>query len=94
MRWVLKFEDRRIRPWTSYPLFRRNSVRYDPSWPVMPVIRAILRRGGSPPLLTAVELVDSDLGESFWDAIFVSRVLRCLRGRERRCNFGGDVGEV
>jgi hypothetical protein len=25
-----------------YPLFKRNSARYAPSWPVIPVIRAVL----------------------------------------------------
>src|SRR3990170_3299857 len=33
-------------PWTSYPFARRNSARYEPSWPVMPVIKA---RGIPPP---------------------------------------------
>src|SRR5213596_1071206 len=28
---------------TSYPLVSSNSARYEPSWPVMPVIRAVLR---------------------------------------------------
>ncbi|MBT9133141.1 MAG: hypothetical protein DDT33_01672 [Firmicutes bacterium] len=32
----------RISPCTSYPLESKNSVRYDPSCPVMPVIKAIL----------------------------------------------------
>ena len=27
-------------PWTSYPFSSRSSDRYEPSWPVMPVIRA------------------------------------------------------
>lgn len=27
-------------------MLRRNSVRYDPSWPVIPVINATLRGGG------------------------------------------------
>src|ERR1700722_3319406 len=27
-------------PWTSYPLPRSNSARYEPSWPVTPVMKA------------------------------------------------------
>ena len=37
---VLKELERRIIPYTSYPFAKSNSARYDPSWPVMPVIRA------------------------------------------------------
>jgi hypothetical protein len=29
-----------MRPWTSYPFESRNSARYEPSWPVIPVISA------------------------------------------------------
>src|SRR4030042_5598967 len=32
---------RRTMPTTWYPLSRRNSARYAPSWPVMPVISAV-----------------------------------------------------
>ena len=42
MRWVLKDDDRRLMPCTMYPFLRRNSARYAPSWPVIPVIRAVL----------------------------------------------------
>ena len=31
---------RRTSPWTSYPLLNRSSARYDPSWPVIPVMKA------------------------------------------------------
>src|SRR5438309_11666188 len=31
---------RRTSPNTSYPFFRRSSIRYEPSWPVAPVTRA------------------------------------------------------
>ena len=41
MRDVLNVEARRIRPWTMYPFSRSNSARYDPSWPVIPVISAV-----------------------------------------------------
>ncbi len=34
--------ERRIRPWTSYPLSSSSSARYEPSWPVIPVISARL----------------------------------------------------
>jgi hypothetical protein len=37
---VLKVLARRMRPWTSYPFDRRSSARYEPSWPVTPVISA------------------------------------------------------
>src|SRR5262245_53323982 len=40
MRRVLKLEERRTMPCTSYPLSRSSSVRYEPSWPVIPVMRA------------------------------------------------------
>ena len=33
-------EARRYIPNTSYPFSRRNSARYEPSWPVIPVINA------------------------------------------------------
>ena len=42
MRSVLNEDDLRLMPCTMYPLFRRNSARYAPSWPVIPVIRAVL----------------------------------------------------
>ena len=42
MRWVLNEDERRLIPCTMYPLFSRNSARYAPSWPVIPVIRAVL----------------------------------------------------
>ena len=42
MRSVLKDDDRRFIPCTMYPLFKRNSARYAPSWPVIPVIKAVL----------------------------------------------------
>src|SRR6266852_5844721 len=41
MRAVLKDEERRLMPCTSYPFFRSDSARYEPSWPVIPVINAI-----------------------------------------------------
>ena len=47
MRDVLNDELRRMMPQTLYPLASSSSVRYEPSWPVMPVIRAVLPlRGG------------------------------------------------
>src|SRR5436190_10215156 len=42
MRSVLNDDARRLIPCTSYPFARRNSARYAPSWPVMPVIKAFL----------------------------------------------------
>ena len=33
--------DRRTMPWTRYPFSRRSSARYEPSWPVMPVMSAV-----------------------------------------------------
>src|SRR4051812_4446836 len=30
-----------MRPWTSYPFPSKNSARYDPSWPVTPVMSAL-----------------------------------------------------
>src|SRR4030042_1873750 len=38
---VLNVEARRMMPWTSYPFESMNSARYEPSWPVMPVISAL-----------------------------------------------------
>src|SRR5207253_1779941 len=35
---------RRTSPNTSYPFFRRSSIRYEPSWPVAPVTRADFTR--------------------------------------------------
>ena len=40
MRSVLKVLERLIRPWTSYPLLKSSSAKYDPSCPVMPVRKA------------------------------------------------------
>src|SRR5262249_38468337 len=40
MRLVLKSDERRLIPCTTYPLLRRNSARYAPSCPVTPVMRA------------------------------------------------------
>src|SRR5580658_8657417 len=40
MRPVLKEEDRRTRPWTSYPFPKRKSASQEPSCPVIPVIKA------------------------------------------------------
>ena len=37
---VLEVEQRLIRPCTSYPFSSKNSARYDPSCPVIPVISA------------------------------------------------------
>jgi hypothetical protein len=39
---VLKDDERRMIPWTSYPFSIRNSARYEPSCPVMPVMSARL----------------------------------------------------
>ena len=41
MRPVLKLEERLSTPCTSYPFSMRNSARNDPSWPVIPVIKAV-----------------------------------------------------
>ena len=35
MRSVLNMDERRFMPCTMYPLFKRNSARYAPSWPVI-----------------------------------------------------------
>ena len=43
MRPVLNDEQRRMMPQTSYPFSSSNSARYEPSWPVMPVISAFFR---------------------------------------------------
>src|SRR5688500_15943256 len=40
MRSNFSVEARRTTPCTSYPRSSRNSARYEPSWPVMPVMRA------------------------------------------------------
>lgn len=40
MRSVLNVEDRRTKPKTSYPLSNKNSARYEPSCPVIPVMSA------------------------------------------------------
>src|SRR5262249_16320341 len=40
MRPVLNEDDRRLMPWTTYPLPSSNSARYAPSCPVAPVISA------------------------------------------------------
>ena len=40
MRPVLNEEERRRMPCTSYPFDKRNSARKEPSWPVIPVIKA------------------------------------------------------
>lgn len=42
MRLVLKVLARRIIPCTSYPLESSNSAKYEPSCPVIPVIKARL----------------------------------------------------
>src|SRR5580765_3145635 len=41
---VLNELDRRIMPYTSYRFSSSNSARYDPSWPVIPVISALFTR--------------------------------------------------
>src|SRR5207244_1472732 len=41
MRPVLKELERRTTPWTSYPFSTSSSARYEPSWPVTPVMRAV-----------------------------------------------------
>src|SRR5229473_1470452 len=45
MRPVLIDDDLRMSPCTSYPFSNRSSARYEPSWPVIPVIRARGRSG-------------------------------------------------
>src|SRR5580700_8355636 len=40
MRSKLTVLERRTMPMTVYPLERRNSARYEPSWPVTPVMSA------------------------------------------------------
>src|SRR5712664_4182601 len=35
-------DDRRTTPCTSYPFPSRSSARYEPSWPVIPVMSAVL----------------------------------------------------
>src|ERR1041385_8655326 len=42
MRSVLNELLRRTTPWTIYPFASSSSARYDPSWPVIPVISAFL----------------------------------------------------
>ena len=41
MRSVLKDDERRLIPCTTYPLSSSNRDKYAPSWPVTPVISAI-----------------------------------------------------
>src|SRR5579862_8906186 len=41
MRAVLNDDERRLIPWTTYPLPSKSSARYAPSCPVIPVMRAI-----------------------------------------------------
>jgi len=47
MRSVLKEDARRLTPCTLYPLSSRNSARYAPSCPVIPVINAVLDKSSS-----------------------------------------------
>jgi hypothetical protein len=49
---VLKVDALLIMPWTSYPLFNKNSAKYEPSCPVMPVINAFF-------ILHLLKIVDS-----------------------------------
>src|ERR1035438_7181375 len=71
---VLKLDERLLTPWTSYPSARRNSARYDPSWPVIPVIKAFFM------------VVRWNLGvrESYLDLIVESRtgtgIVDCISG--------------
>src|SRR5512135_1898313 len=64
---VLNVEARRMMPWTSYPFESRNSTRYDPSWPVTPVMSALGMRvspgARSGPLLRGHENVSRNGGE-------------------------------
>src|SRR5437764_2903982 len=46
MRAVLKREERRLIPCTSYPFESRNWARYAPSWPVTPVMSAFFKLSG------------------------------------------------
>src|SRR5262249_16344176 len=45
---VLKEDERRLMPWTTYPFRSSNSAKNAPSWPVMPVIRAIFAPRSTP----------------------------------------------
>src|SRR5216683_5034273 len=45
MRPRFNVDERRTTPCTSYPFASRSSARYEPSWPVMPVISAVLVMG-------------------------------------------------
>ena len=38
---MLKREDLRFRPWTTYPLLSKSSASSAPSWPVIPVTKAL-----------------------------------------------------
>src|SRR4030042_28378 len=64
---VLNVEARRMMPWTSYPFESMNSARYEPSWPVMPVISALGMRvspgARSGPRLRGQENVSRNGGE-------------------------------
>src|SRR5690606_13377193 len=50
--------DRRTTPVTSYPFSSRSSARYEPSWPVMPVMSARL----------AIQVRDEGLNPQFYAA--------------------------
>src|SRR5574344_2123424 len=50
MRLVLNVEARRTTPCTSYPFARSSSARYEPSCPVMPVMRARFINGKPQPM--------------------------------------------
>ena len=45
---MLNVDARRIRPWTVYPFSSSSSARYEPSWPVIPVITAVRPCVGEP----------------------------------------------
>src|SRR6266849_9451949 len=45
MRPRFNVDERRTTPWTSYPFASKSSARYEPSWPVIPVISAVFGIG-------------------------------------------------
>src|SRR5438270_13101189 len=75
-------EVRRTRPRTSYPLASSNSARYEPSWPVMPVINAVLRGCPTAPAALALGAAPRRAGSCFLALISSVRQVHGARVRD------------
>src|ERR1700678_3872787 len=64
MRAVLNSDERRLMPWTSYPLASRNAARYAPSCPVTPVISAFFKLPSPRMFRTTVVAVAAQLASA------------------------------